>query len=67
MVATCLVGFDIVFCNMWLSQQLRNESPKRRVKAKLREERSDAVHTNDVWAMDFVHELHDRQAKRRRE
>ena len=31
--------------------QLRNKSPKRRVKAKLREDRCEAVHTNDVWAM----------------
>ena len=36
--------------------QLRNKSPKRRVKAKLREDRCEAVHTNDVWAMDFVHD-----------
>lgn len=36
--------------------QLRNKSPKRRVKAKLREDRSDAVCANDVWAMDFVHD-----------
>lgn len=36
--------------------QLRYKSPKRRVKAKLREDRADAVCTNDVWAMDFVHD-----------
>jgi putative transposase len=36
--------------------QLRNKSPKRRVKAKLREDRTDAVMSNDVWAMDFVHD-----------
>ncbi len=36
--------------------QLRNKSPKRRVKAKLREDRSDAVRPNDVWAVDFVHD-----------
>lgn len=36
--------------------QLRNKSPKRRVKAKLREDRVDAVCSNDVWAMDFVHD-----------
>lgn len=36
--------------------QLRNKSPKRRVKAKLREDRADAVCSNDVWAMDFVHD-----------
>jgi putative transposase len=36
--------------------QLHNKLPKRRVKAKLREGRSDAVHSNEVWAMDFVHD-----------
>jgi len=36
--------------------QLRNKTPKRRVKAKLREDRKDAVGPNDVWAMDFVHD-----------
>jgi putative transposase len=30
--------------------------PKRRVKAKLREDRQEAVGPNDVWAMDFVHD-----------
>lgn len=36
--------------------QIRNKTPKRRVKAKLREDRTEAVHSNDVWAMDFVHD-----------
>lgn len=36
--------------------QLRNKTPRRRVKAKLREDRTDAVRPNDVWAMDFVHD-----------
>jgi putative transposase len=36
--------------------QLRNKSPKRKVKAKLREGRSDAAGPNQVWAMDFVHD-----------
>lgn len=36
--------------------QLRNKHPKRRVKAKLREDRLVAVGPNDVWAMDFVHD-----------
>jgi putative transposase len=36
--------------------QLRNKTPKRRVKAKLREGRADPTHTNQVWAMDFVHD-----------
>lgn len=39
-----------------LGLQLRNKSPKRRVKAKLREDRQEAVGPNDVWAMDFVHD-----------
>lgn len=39
-----------------LDLQLRNKTPKRRVKAKLREERSDVTHSNQVWAMDFVHD-----------
>jgi putative transposase len=39
-----------------LGMQLRNKTPKRRVKAKLREDRKDAVAPNDVWAMDFVHD-----------
>ena len=36
--------------------QLRNKTPKRRVKAKLREDRIDATHSNETWAMDFVHD-----------
>lgn len=36
--------------------QLRNKSPKRRVKAKLREDRSPAAAPNHIWAMDFVHD-----------
>ena len=39
-----------------LSLQLRNKHPKRRVKAKLREDRQEAVGPNEVWAMDFVHD-----------
>ena len=39
-----------------LGLQLRNKHPKRRVKAKLREDRTEAVGPNDVWAMDFVHD-----------
>jgi putative transposase len=35
---------------------LRNKSPKRRVKAQLREDRSPASAANQVWAMDFVHD-----------
>ena len=36
--------------------QLRNKTPKRRVKAKLREDRKIATHPNETWAMDFVHD-----------
>jgi putative transposase len=36
--------------------QLRNKSPKRRVRAQLREDRSVARAANQVWAMDFVHD-----------
>ena len=36
--------------------QLRNKVPKRRVKAKLRDDRTTATMTNQVWAMDFVHD-----------
>ncbi len=35
---------------------MRNKTPKRRVKAKLREDRQTAIGPNDVWAMDFVHD-----------
>lgn len=36
--------------------QLRNKTPKRRVKAKLRCDRTTAMGANDIWAMDFVHD-----------
>jgi len=36
--------------------QLRNKTPKRRVKAKLREDRRPATRSNEAWAMDFVHD-----------
>ncbi len=39
-----------------LGLQLRNKTPKRRVKARLRADRHDPTHTNQVWAMDFVHD-----------
>ena len=39
-----------------LGMQLRNKTPKRRVKAKLRADRQEAIEPNDVWAMDFVHD-----------
>jgi hypothetical protein len=39
-----------------LGLQLRNKTPKRRVKAKLREDRCAAPRVNDVLVMDFVHD-----------
>jgi putative transposase len=36
--------------------QLRNKVPRRRVKAKLRDDRTVAVQINETWAMDFVHD-----------
>jgi len=39
-----------------LGLQLRNKTPKRRVKAKLREDRRPATCANETWAMDFVHD-----------
>jgi putative transposase len=39
-----------------LCLQLRNKTPKRRVKAKLRDDRRPATRSNETWAMDFVHD-----------
>ena len=39
-----------------LGLQLRNKTPKRRVKAKLREDRRNATRPHETWAMDFVHD-----------
>ena len=39
-----------------LGLQLRSKSPKRRVQAKLREDRQEAAGPNEVWAMDFGHD-----------
>jgi putative transposase len=39
-----------------MGPQLRNKSPKRRVKAQLFEDRSTPTAANQVWAMDFVHD-----------
>ena len=33
---------------------MRNKHPKRRVKAKLREDREEAAGPNGVWAIDLV-------------
>ncbi len=34
--------------------QMRHKTPRRRVKAKLREDRQPAVQVNDCWSMDFM-------------
>jgi putative transposase len=39
-----------------LGLQLRNKNPKRRLKAKLREDRCEETRPNETWAMDFVHD-----------
>jgi putative transposase len=39
-----------------LGTQLRNKTSQRRVKAKQREDRKEAIRPIDVWAMDFVHD-----------
>lgn len=36
--------------------QLGNKTPKRLVKAKLRDDRCEATAANETWAMDFVHD-----------
>lgn len=36
--------------------QLRAKTPKRRVKAKLRDDRTEATRAHETWAMDFVHD-----------
>lgn len=39
-----------------LGLQLRAKTPKRRARAKLREDRCPASRPNQTWAMDFVHD-----------
>ena len=39
-----------------LGMQLRNKTPKRRMKAALRADRTPPSRSNEVWAMDFVHD-----------
>lgn len=41
-----------LYCEMGL--QMRHKTPKRRVKAKLREDRQPAKRQNDCWSMDFM-------------
>lgn len=39
-----------------IGMQLHNKTPKRRVKAALRADRTPSSRSNEVWAMDFVHD-----------
>jgi putative transposase len=39
-----------------LALNCSNKAPKRRVKAKLRDDRRPATRSNETWAMDFVHD-----------
>ena len=39
-----------------LGLQIRNKTPRRRVKENLRQDRREAVHSNDVRAVDFGHD-----------
>lgn len=39
-----------------LGMQLRNKTPRRRVKVKLLEDRTEARRPHEIWAMDFVHD-----------
>lgn len=60
-VLLCRVGWEIHVKRTYriykaLGLQLRNKTPKRRVKAKLRVDRRDATRPNETWAMDFVHD-----------
>ena len=41
-----------LYCEQGL--QMRYKSPKRRVKAKLRDDRCDAMRPNQCWSMDFM-------------
>ena len=39
-----------------MGRQIRHKVPKRRVKAKLHEDRTVATQLNQTWTMDFVHD-----------
>src|SRR5215831_14262807 len=39
-----------------LGPQFRNKTPKRSVKARLRDDRRPATRANETWAMDFAHD-----------
>ena len=60
-VLLCRDGWDVNIKKAYriyreLGLQLRNKTPKRRVKAKLRDDRKPATAPNETWAMDFVHD-----------
>ena len=60
-VLLCREGWDVNIKKAYriyreLGLQLRNKTPKRRVKAKLRDDRRPATAPNETWAMDFVHD-----------
>ena len=60
-VLLCREGWDVNIKKAYriyreLGLQLRNKTPKRRVKAKLRDDRRPATAPKETWAMDFVHD-----------
>ncbi len=60
-VLLCREGWDVNIKKAYriyreLGLQLRNKTPKRWVKAKLRDDRRPATAPNETWAMDFVHD-----------
>jgi len=48
--SACIVYIESLAC------RLLNKAPRRRVKEKLRSDRSIAVRLLEIWAMDFVHD-----------
>ena len=56
-VVLCREGWNVNIKKVYriyneMGLQLRNKTRKRRVKAKLRDDRAEAVGPNDVWAME---------------
>ena len=49
-------GAIILRCRVYANAPASDKMSKRRVKAKLREDRTEAIGPNDIWAMDFVHD-----------
>ena len=46
----------LLFARKYMSSNLRVPQPKRRVKAKLRDNPRRRTQPNETWAMDFVHD-----------